>query len=496
MRRLLASLAGALVTVAGAAELEFAEIVIDAGFQVEQPVLAASLTNGTARHMVLAGHDADHQQRLAVYELGAAGTAELVLSLSPDARLIAYDVGRIGDREALFFIEPGRILRYDFDEGKLLPFVDVRTIYGQERAGEIVPIDFLRDVNQDDRDDLVVPDTAGYRVRVQQADGSLGEEVVLQESSSMTVSGGIVSFESRPLFIGDMNFDGLSDLAVWRGDTLRIYSQLQGARFAGEPQILPLQLDLLTEAEMRVLQNNRGAVDQSELTENRIFSIEDLNNDALPDILTEATFSEGVFDKRNEFRLHYGRRQKDQVVYLEQEDSLLASEGLQFGLISTDIDGDGKKDLVVRKVRFSFGRVIRALLSGSVTAQLHFFKMTDDDDYPDRANYVTKVNVRFSVTSGQVDIPANQLADFDADGLQDLMTQTGRDELSFYHGIPSETLFDRQAVEVGVVLPRNGQLVAAEDINGDERSDLVIRYNVADGDGNAETVRLLLASGD
>lgn len=497
MRRTSLSLAIVLAASASdaAADPDFGEIVIDTDFFVEQPVLAGTLA-ANERHIVLAGRDDDHQQRLAIYRIdqGADRSAQLLLSLSPGPNLIAYDIGRLGGRDALFFIEPGRILRYDFAAGKLVEFAKIRTIYGQKRAGEIVPLDFFRDVNEDERDDLVVPDTAGYRVRLQDPDGNLGDETLLQESSSMTVMGGIVSFESRPLFSGDMNADGLADLAVWRGDTLHVYPQLPGTRLQGQPLVVPLALDLLSEAEIHALQTNRGTVGRTGVVEKIIWSIEDLNNDQLPDILTESIFNDGVFDKRNEFRLHLGRRDGEHVTYREKEDALLASEGLQYGLISTDIDGDGKKDLLVRQVRLTFGRVIRALLSGNVALQLHFFRMRDDDDYAEPANYIAKTTVRFSVSSGEVDIPAIKVADFGGDGLQDLMMQSGPGRLSIYPGVPTDSLFARESVDIDIKLPRNGDLVAAEDINNDRRADLVIRYSVADGSELAHTVRLLLAA--
>ena len=496
IRRILCASSLVAAFSANAAQPQFTEIVIETGFQVEQPVLAASLLENGSQQIVLAGHDEQHQQRLSVHAVHAAnaGAAEPLLSMTPSANLIAYDVGRLGDRDALYFIEPGRILRYDFSAGDFDVVTDIKTIYGQERTGEIVPIDFIRDVNEDERDDIVVADTAGYRVRLQRADGSLGKEVLLQESSSMTVSGGVVSFASRPLVSGDMNFDGLSDLAVWRGDSLRIYQQLPDYLLQGQPDVVPLGLDLLSEAELRLrqLQTDRGAVDQSGLTMKRVFSIGDLNGDAVPDVITEATLSEGVFDKRNEFRVHLGQADGDKLVYREQEDALLASEGLLFGLIETDIDGDGKKDLIVRKVRLSFGRVIRALLSGNVSLQLQFFKMTDDD-YPESANYVTKTNVRFSLSSGQVDIPAIKTADFDDDGLQDLMIQTASNRLSFFHGVPTGRLFDNDAEHLDVALPRNGDLVVAEDIDDNGRADLIMRYNLSDGPESAGTIRILLA---
>jgi hypothetical protein len=44
-----------------------------------------------------------------------------------------------------------------------------------------------------------------------------------------------------------------------------------------------------------------------------------------------------------------------------------------------------------------------------------------------------------------------------------------------------------------VDLPRNGDLVASEDIDDDGRSDLVMRYTSADGEQAAHIVRLLIA---
>jgi len=481
-----------LIPATAVAVPSFAERVIDAGFNVEQPVLIANLTGGDDRQIVLAGRDEHHVQRLAIYSLGQAASTGPLLSLTPGPNLIAYDIGRFGDQDALLFIEPGRVLRYDIDSGKFVEVVQTRTIYGPNRSGDIVPIDFFRDLSLDGRDDLIVPDTAGYRVRLQREDGSLGEEVLLEESSSMTVLDGIVSFESRPLFTGDMNFDGLSDLVVWRGDSLRVYPQLPDDRFQGKPEVLELGLDLLSEAELLALQGRPGSVDQSGLIEKRIFSIEDRNGDQVPDILIESAQSSGVFDKRNEFRLHLGRRNGDRVAYRKREDSLLSSEGLQYGLVTTDIDGDGKKDLLVRNVRITFGRVIRALLSGNVPLRLHFFRMTGDDDYAEEANYIARTNVRFSVTTGHMDIPAIRIADYDGDGLQDLMMQTRPTRLSFFAGRPTAELFAVDATDLEVELPRNGDLVDIAELNGDDRSDLVIRYNAADGVGAAHTVRLLI----
>ncbi len=487
-------LAATITLLAGASALAngltFDERIVDAGFHVEQPALVASLAGGD-RHIVLAGRDDEHQQHLAVFAVD--DPAEPLLDFVPGRHLIAYDVGRIAGRDSLYFVEPGRIVRFDLESSEFIEFTAIRTIYGQYRTGRIMPIDFIRDINGDDRDDVVVPDTAGYRVRLQRADGTLGDEVVLEQSSAMSVSDGRVSFESRPLVSGNMTADDQVDLAVWRGDTLLVYENLGDGRYDGDPREVPLALGLLSEAEMQNRSQGFGAVDQEGLVDTRILQIEDLNGDDTPDILTESLLNLGVFDKENDFRLHLGRRDGEMISYFETEDSLLASSGLQYGLVTTDLDDDGRMDLYVRKVRMSFGRVIRALLAGNVPLQLHFYRMADDDTYPEEANYITKTNVSFSMSSGQVDIPAINVADFDGDGLEDLLMQTDSDQLEFRRGLRNDELFDDDGVEMNIALPRNGELVTVENLDDDGRADLVLRYNESDGDGPSRTVRLLLS---
>jgi hypothetical protein len=489
MRALAAILTLVSAVPAAANGLAFDERIIDAGFHIEQPALVGNLA-GDDRHIVLAGRDDEHNQRMAVYSIDSPNAP--LLALEPGRHLIAYDVGRVGDRDSLYFVEPGRIVRYDLDAGKFVEFIPIRTIYGQKRTGRIVPIDFIRDVNGDDRDDIVVPDTAGYRVRLQRADGTLGDEVILEESSAMSVADGRVSFESRPLVSGNMTGDERIDLAVWRGDTLLVYEQLEDDRYASKPQAVPLALGLLSEAEMQNRTQGFGAVNQEGLVDTRILQIEDLNGDGLPDILTESLLNLGVFDKENDFRLHLGRRDGQMIDYFATEDSLLASSGLQYGLVTTDLDGDGRKDLYVRKVRMSFGRVIRALLAGNVPLQLHFYRMTGDDSYPEEANYVTRTNVQFSMSSGQVDIPTIKVADFDGDGLEDLLMQTDAERLEYRRGVRDDALFDEDATELSIALPRNGELVAVEDLDDNGLADLILRYNESDGDGPSKTLRLLV----
>ena len=473
----------------------FAEVIVDAGYNVVGRPLVARLDDSDDIHLIVIGEDDEFERRILVFAVSNADapSTRLVADLQPDRSQLAFDIGNIDGQDMLMLLRPGEILRYDLDTQSLEKWRDGESYFRQERDGAISKLDFLEDVNDDGRDDILLPDFDGYRVRLQQADGSFGEESVLNKSVQMSLSGRDVQFSARSLYSGDMNFDGLTDLFYWSGDDIGFYAQKAGLQFAVEPVEGPSGLGVLSQEEIQRLEDNRGSIDQEGLTERDIESIVDLNGDDIPDIIAEAAYSEGLFDRSNEFSLHLGRAGGDQVEFLPEEDASIASEGLQFDLIETDINGDGKQDLVVRKAKLSFGRVIRALIAGSLSVEIHFHKMTEDDRYEDEANFVAKTKVRFSRSSGQVDIPALEVADFDGDGLQDLVVQTESDRLSYYRGESTNRLFAKKPSEFEVVLPRNGELVDTEDINGDGRADMLLRYDESDADGLEKTVRLLLS---
>ena len=53
----------------------------------------------------------------------------------------------------------------------------VTSNFNPPRRGEIPHVDLTRDVNDDDRDDLVVPDVDGFWVFIQMSDGTFADPV-------------------------------------------------------------------------------------------------------------------------------------------------------------------------------------------------------------------------------------------------------------------------------------------------------------------------------
>jgi hypothetical protein len=221
--------------------------------------------------------------------------------------------------------------------------------------------------------------------------------------------------------------------------------------------------------------------------------VQDFTDDGIPDLLTDKSISEGVLDRRSEYHLYIGRRENGALVYGETPDGSILSDGVQFDPLVVDVDGDGRMDLATPSTQLGLTRIVAALFSGKMGVDLDVYRMRPDGTYPEDSDYRTRFKVEFDLKTGLVRNPAVAIADFDGDGAAELMLQEEDDALSLFPGRPGDELFGDEARTVELPLPRNGVMVEARDLDGDERADLLVRYGPADGAERLGELRILLS---
>ena len=101
--------------------------------------------------------------------------------------------------------------------------------------------------------------------------------------------------------------------------------------------------------------------------------------------------------------------------------------------------------------------------------------------------------LRIDLKKGQTDVPAILAADFDGDGIKDLLVQQSREELKITLGDGSEDLFGGASHRVTTLLPRNGDRIQPLDVDGNGLNDLVIQYRGSDGEDLEGKIRVMLA---
>lgn len=164
----------------------------------------------------------------------------------------------------------------------------------------------------------------------------------------------------------------------------------------------------------------------------------------------------------------------------------IRAKGVTFISFYVDIDGDGKDDLILpRTDKVGVWSILKALVTRSVPVDaLFYFQRPGPVPYGDEPDLVRSFEVPLSISSGGeggmkfgTTIVATLEGDYDGDGKHDLVYRTGDDELSIFRG-QTRGLADSASakVEIKSVDDYRFVLPQVDDLDGDERSELILRY--------------------
>ena len=168
-----------------AAPFTFEQYEVVTGTAERQTVLTGFLLGGAVAELAVVHIDEYGQRRVRIYAFGAgAWTPSLDTTLGPDVSFI--DVANIGGRDRLVIYERGRLNWFDPESATERGLVTVTSSFTPPRRDEIPHVDLTRDVNDDDRDDLVVPDVDGFWVFVQMEDGAFADPVKIGPPTNMS----------------------------------------------------------------------------------------------------------------------------------------------------------------------------------------------------------------------------------------------------------------------------------------------------------------------
>jgi hypothetical protein len=417
----------------------------------------------------------------------------VVLAGDVPATAFFYDAGDPRGRGAddVCFFDEGGVTVLDVVGGDVTRVLRVDSVYHGRPSRGPARSDFVRDLDGDGADDILLPQFDGWLVA--RRGTGIFERHVLRVSPRVTVNETRISYQPRPPLIGDVDGDALNDLVFLRDVEFVSFAQRPAGRFEETARVHRIDAPLATEEQRARWERDDGQVDQSRLEIEEVELVRDFDGDGVLDLLTERSISEGVFDRRSEYHLYLGRRDGDSLRYAEEPDGSIASDGVQFDPLVVDVDGDGRLDLATPSTKLGLARVVGALFSGRIGVDLDVYRMREGGRYPESSDYRTRFKVEFDLTTGLMRYPAVAIADVDGDGRAELLVQDGPEALRVLPGRADEGLFGDDGRVLSMPLPRNGQMVEARDLDGDGRADLLVRYGPADGADEARTLRIRLS---
>ena len=516
LRKRLIYLLGFVVPGSLFAEEEFTfeqhEVVI--GSAERQTVLTGFLLGGAMADLAVVNIDDNDDRHVRIYAFGDSTWVPILgATLHPEVSFV--DVANIDGRDRLIAYEPGRLNWFDPESATERELVAVTANSDPPRRGEIPHVDVTRDVNGDERDDLVVPDVDGFWVFIQLSDGAFADPVQIGLSTDMSRIYGADGYRYDPwsqsrVHEVDYNRDGLSDLVFWNEDHFEVHLQDEHGLFESVPVTFTTDVSfdsddlgsLVAPEGVRSRRKDHGA--SGAMTGRVLHSLTDINGDGVADLVVfslkggSSRFlgqTSELWSMQSTYEVHSGAPMHDRTLFASDIGAAIHSDGIPFGLEPHDFDHDGQVDVMFTIINpgifKTIGMLVSALLTQSVSMDLHFYRMAGDT-YPDKPSVTRKIRTTSLGESGEkaaAHFPAVLIGDVNGDGRLDLLMQRGRDELRVFLGVPRPDLFAQRAQKVAVVMP-NEEYTWLVDLNEDDKQDLFLHYPSAT---NPHRVTVLIA---
>ncbi|ACJ27481.1 FG-GAP repeat lipoprotein, putative [Shewanella piezotolerans WP3] len=478
-------------------KLTLTETTLNAPFNLTHPIVAADLLPSAGKELVAFGVDGLSQRWMAVYGL-EEGQYKLAMKLALPQALHTFDITEYqkGKSQQLYFLSQDQLHVFnplsDRRGAELTAIAKVDSLSFKSRPDYLSEGEFIADLNGDGEDDILIHDFNQVQLLIAD-NGEFKQQLLPIKPQSRLFEDGATYTQSK-LYVTDINLDGLVDIVKIGEGELELYSQTEDRLFNPIAEYVSVRQPISGIDWWNKRDAYGEQLDQSELVYRKVEELKDINNDGITDLVVRYTKSSGVFDRANDYEVYLGENQKGKLVFPKVANSVVKAEGTLTGLQFIDIDSDDKVEVMVAGFDIGVSQIIGALLSGSIDQDVHLFKMDDQGRFAEESNVSKEVELNFSLSSGQSGSPVVKLADLNGDGLKDLILSDDEDTLKIYFGAAGDSLFGHNAEKHDLKLPVDGGMLQSDDLNGDGKEDILIKYGKQDDKALANQFRVFFAS--
>ena len=468
----------------------FEQHEIGIGSAKHQTVLTGFLLGGDLAELAVVGIDEDDNPHLRIYAF-SNDTWELRINTTLHPEVLFVDVANIGGRDRLITYERDRLNWFDpeSDMEYTLATVTTNTV---PPNGDIPYVDVTRDVNGDARDDLVVPDSDGFWVCIQIADGTFAEPVKLGPPTTVDRIYEADAHRYSPwnqsrIHETDYNRDGRNDLVFWNEDRFEVHHQDGYGLFS--PVSTTFTTDVVFDSDelaslaapYGVRRRRRDHQPTGAVTGRVLHALEDMNGDGIADLGVFSLAGGSLWRMHSTYEVYFGTPASDGgTTFALDANTALRSDGIPFVMERHDFNGDGKVDMMFATIKprilKAIGMIIGSVLTGAVPMDMEFYCM-ENGTYPDSSNTTRKFKSYPSGETGERTAFSSLLiADVNGDKRSDLLIQQGPEKLHVFMGVPSPELFSKKPQKIAVATPFDERNIWRVDLNKDAKQDLLISH--------------------
>ena len=474
-----------------AAEFTFEQHQVVIGSAKRQTVLTGFLLDGPVAEVAVVHIDENNDRRLRIYAFGdRTWVPTLDRALGPEVSFV--DVANIGGRDRLVTYEPGGLNWFDPESATERALVAVTSNFSPPRSGEIPHVDVTRDVNGDDRDDLVVPDVDGFWVLIQMSDGAFADPVKIGPSTEAWKIYAPYGYRHAPWVqagrIHEMDYDrdGRTDLVFWNEDHFEVHRQDEHGLFA--PAAMTFTTDVAFDSDdptslaapRGIRHRRRDHMPTGAMMGSVLHSLTDMNGDGVADLVVFSLDVRSMWSAHSTYEVHFGTPTHDGGTAFAPDVGTAIQSSLPRGVGQSDFDRDGQVDVMFTTIQIGIFKTIRmiigAVLTRSVSLDLEFYRM-EGGIYPDKSSATRKIKTDSLGKSGEraALLPSVLIGDVNGDGRSDLLVGRSRKELRVFLGVPGPELFARRPRKVAVAMP-NEEFTWLTDLNKDGRQDILLHH--------------------
>ena len=478
------------------------EVVI--GSAERQTVLTGFLRGGAVADLAVVNIDENDDRRLRIYAFGDS-TWVPILDATLRPQVLSVDVANIGGRDRLIAYEPGRLNWFDPESATERALVEATSNFKPPRSGEVPHVDVTRDVNGDERDDLVVPDVDGFWVFIQMSDGAFADPVKIGPSTDMSRIYGADGYRYDPwsqsrVHEVDYNRDGRRDLVFWNADHFEVHHQDERGLFT--PKAETFTTDVAFDSD------NSSLLATGDMMGRVLHSLSDMNGDGVADLVIFLLEGRSTSSKRSAFDVHFGTPTADGgTAFAPEVGATFQSNGsIQLGMDRHDFDCDGQVDLMLTTIDLDFlegslWKSIKGFMGDDIRLDLEFYCM-EGGRYPDTPDAIRRIaldGVPSHREPGSVSLDivlrgatherrktqkswprafnsTLLIGDVTGDGLSDLLIGHHPRLLDVFVGVPGPDLFSQRPQDVAIAVPNDEEYTWLVDLNKDGKQDVLMHH--------------------
>jgi hypothetical protein len=408
-----------------------------------------------------------------------------------DPRAVIMDVGSVLDPKTkqVAFIREDGVYAYPLvpaETPEKKPYYELRakklfageTLLRRPSDDEVRRKEFLRDVDGDGIVDVFVPERQGFGVYRGLGGGKFSVRQPLLAPPTAVVGIGNDQLSSQLMAsyyfanptIADWDADGRPEVVVSQDQWLSVYFvNKEGAITERPVQVyeIPGQKNFSLDAEKPF-----------ELDFTMPLVLRDLNGDGRVDAaLTHVgTGSTRVF-----------LNSSVPADAFKTPARVVRAKGITPLAFFVDADGDGRADMILPRMdKIGIWSILKAVVTRSVPVEAQFFyQRAEGATYPEEPDFQRNFEIPIAIHSGGggLDVGTSVIVsidgDFDGDGSKDLLNRTEADKLAIYSGLAARGgLTEKPAHEFAIENTDEAKFVhpVVDDLNGDGRADVVLRY--------------------